>query len=231
MLSGMGEKRRSKRHPRRLKVRFGEHQVAGFPHVGITSDFSDSGLFVICTQRIAPGTRLHLEVTLQDEKPLYAEVVVARQVLVPPELRQVVHAGFGARFLTGPELVRELVPSLSAERGAAARNAGQASGPPGASPPRPPPAPAPFTQVYDSEPVWREAVEKELRRGGVFLWHTSAMANDTLVTVTFELRYAGRTLTLPARVVHSLPGADGRHGVALMFTEATAAAAITATLE
>lgn len=221
MLSVMGEKRRSKRHARRLRVRFGAVGEAGFPHVGITSDVSATGVFVLSTQRVAPGDRLHFEVTLQDEQPLYAEVVVARKVLVPPELRQVVHGGFGARFLTGLELMGTLVPSLVGD--------GHRTGT----------APVfvaadvevtvdPFRQVYDSATAWHEAVEREFKRGGIFLWCPAPQANNTAVTVTFDLRFAGRQLEMPTRVVHSAPGPDGRHGVALLFTDPGAFAKLSA---
>ena len=54
-------------------MRFGESTVTGFPHSGLTNDVSTSGLFVVTSQTPKPGTRLHLEVMLQGEKPLYIE--------------------------------------------------------------------------------------------------------------------------------------------------------------
>lgn len=198
----MAEKRRSRRHARRLKVQFGESSATGFPHSGFTSDISATGLFVVSRQNPTPGTRLHLEVTLQGELPLYIEGVVTRHVQVPPELRQVVKAGFGVRFLLGAELMAELVPSL-----------------------RGPIKDDPYLVTFDDEPAWRAAVDKDLKRGGVFVWTPMAVAQNTLVTVTFDLRFAGRQLAFEAKVVQSIPGADGRFGVALMFVDAPAAAA------
>lgn len=204
----MGEKRRSKRHARRLKVRFGESGSAGFSHSGLTNDVSSTGLFVVTSANFKPGTRLHMEVTMPGEVGLFVETVVARQVIVPPELRQVVRAGFGVRYLLGTELMAELVPALSAPR-----------------------RDDPFWLSFDEPEAWRAAWEKELKRGGCFVWSSKPVAQNTIVKLTVDLRFLGRTLAFEARVVHAMPGADGRHGVALMFVDpAGAAAALSATL-
>lgn len=207
MLARMAEKRRAKRYPKRLRVRFGEAKERGFPHIGITSDVSPTGLFVICARAVAPDTRLHLEVTLPGESLLYLEVVTTRQYLVPTELRQVVNGGFGARYLTGGELLAAFFPGKAEF---AARPA------------------SPFTQVIDSPAAWKELVARELKRGGVFLWVAEAVKPDAVVTVTFDLRFSGQRLEVPARVVHCAPGPDGRQGVALMFTDPSAVDTLTA---
>lgn len=204
----MAEKRRSKRHARRLKVRFGEVGTAGFLHQGLTNDVSSTGLFVVSSQTPKPGTRLHLEVMMHGERPLFIEGVVARLVLVPPELRQIMKAGFGLRYLSGTEIMAELVPSLTVIR-----------------------KDDPFVLTFLDDTTWRAAVEKEFKRGGVFVWSPKVVASNTIVTVTFDLRFMDRQLAFEARVVHAMPGADGKHGVALMFVDpAGAAAALTATL-
>ena len=204
----MGEKRRSKRHARRLKVRFGDTGTVGFPHSGLTNDVSATGLFVVSGQSPKPGTRVHLEVTMPGEKPLFIEGVVARQVIVPPELRQVVRTGFGVRYLPGTELMAELVPALQVVR-------------------KDDPFCLSFTEFTD----WRDAVEKEFKRGGAFVWSPKPVLQNTIITVTFDLRFLERQLAFEARVVHVMPGPDGRHGVALMFVDpAGAASALSATL-
>lgn len=204
----MAEKRRSKRHARRLKVRFGEKGTAVFPYTGLTNDVSATGLFVVSGHNAKPGTRLHLDVTLPGELPLFVECVVARQVLVPPELRQVVKSGFGVRFLMGAELMAELVPAMNT-----------------------PLKDDPFCLAFTDPAAWHAAVEKEFKRGGAFVWSPRAVAQNTIITVTFDLRFLGRQLAFEARVVHSMPGPDGRFGVALMFVDpAGAAAALTSTL-
>jgi hypothetical protein len=195
------EKRKSKRHSRRLKVKFGE-KGAGFPHSGLTNDVSATGIFVVTSQRPRPGTRLHLEVTLPGELPLFVEGVVMRQVLVPPELRQVVRAGFGIRYLVGAEFMAELVPAITT-----------------------PVKEDPFLLAYSDEAEWRGAVENEFNRGGLFLWTKNPVPQNLIVTVTFDLVFLRRQLAFEARVVHTNQGADGRYGVAMMFVDAPGAMA------
>lgn len=205
----MGEKRRAKRHARRLKVRFGEAGAAGFTHNGLTNDVSSTGLFVVTSQSPKPGTRVHLEVMMQGERPLYVEGVVARQVVVPPELRQVVKSGFGVRYLQGPELMAELVPGTPAAK-----------------------KDDPFALSFDDAASWRDAWEKELKRGGCFVWSPRPVPPSSLVKLSVELKHLDRVFEFDAKVVHVMPGADGRHGVALMFVDPAAAlAALLATME
>jgi Tfp pilus assembly protein PilZ len=202
------EKRKSKRHAKRLKVQFGEKGTTTFPHSGLTNDVSATGLFVVTGQKPKPGTRLHLEVTLPGELPLFIEGVVTRQVLVPPELRQVVKSGFGVRYLHGSELMAELVPAMTSAL-----------------------KEDPFLLSFEDEAVWRAAVEKDFRRGGLFLWTKQSVAQNMIVTVTFDLIFLNRQLAFEARVVHTNPGPDGRFGVAMMFVDAPAAiASLTSTL-
>lgn len=206
------EKRTSKRHARRLKVRFGEKGTNPiFSHSGFTNDVSATGLFVVTGQRPKLGTRMHLEVTLPGELPLFIEGVVTRQVLVPPELRQVVRAGFGIRYLQGQELIAELVPAMK-EMNAAVKE-------------------EPFVLSFADAASWRAAVEKDLKRGGLFVWTRKTVEQNMIVTVAFDLMYLQHQLAFEARVVHANPGPDGRTGVGLMFVDAAAAvASLTATL-
>lgn len=198
----MPEKRKSKRHARRLKVRFGDAGSAEFPHAGLTHDFSATGLFVTSSHVPRPGTRLHLQVALPDEHPRFIEGVVSRLVLVPPELRSIKHQGFGVRYLQGGELLSELVPSST--RAATEDD--------------------PFTLVFTDHAAWEHALQTELKRGGVFRWSPRPIAPNSTVTVTLDLRFIDRRLSFVARVVHATSGEDGRHGVALMFVDARGAA-------
>lgn len=198
----MSEKRKSKRHARRLKVRFGDAGSEAFPYSGLTHDVSATGLFVTSSHVPRPGTRLHLEVFLPGEHPLFVEGVVSRLVLVPPELRSIRQQGFGVRYLQGGELLHELVPRITK-----AANDDD-----------------PFTLVFTDREAWQHMLHSELKRGGVFLWSPKPVAPASSVTVTFDLRFIERRLSFIARVVHATNGEDGRHGVALMFVDAGGAA-------
>jgi hypothetical protein len=189
------EKRHSKRHARRLRLKYGE-KGTGFPHTALTHDLSATGMFVVASDSPKPGTRVHFEVTLPSEQPLFLEGVVARQVIVPAELRQVMKSGFGVRFLVGTELMAELVPTTVALL-----------------------KDDPFCLTFADEPAWRAAVEKEFKRGGAFVWSAKSVAQNSLVNLTFDLRFLHKHLALEARVVHTNAEPDGRIGVALMFVD------------
>lgn len=200
------EKRTSKRHARRLKVRFGEKGTQpGFSHSGFTHDVSATGLFVVTGQRPKLRARMHLEVTLAGEQPLYLEGVVTRHVLVPPELRQVLTAGFGVRLLRGPELMGELVPSMNTLNTGARDES--------------------FVLSFRDAASWRAAVEKDFKRGGLFVWTRKPVVQNMIVTVAFDLAFLRHQLEFDARVVHANPGSDGRTGVGLVFVDTAAAIA------
>lgn len=194
----MSEKRRSRRFSRRLKVRFGE-KSRPFSHTGLTNDISASGMFISTSARMVPGTRLHVEVTTAEGVILYCEGVVARQVVVPPELRTLMRPGFGLRFLTGTEVMSELVPSLRDQTR--------------------------LQVVFESLEGFRDAWERELQRGGAFLWAEKAYPLNSIVTVEFDFSYANRRLAFESRVVHVVPDDAGRHGMAFMFLDIPGATA------
>ncbi len=197
------EKRRNRRYARRVRVRFGDK---GFSHAGFTSDVSSTGLFVVTGNMFPVKTRLHLEVTTENERQLFFEAVVMRQRVVAPELRQVIRGGLGLRLLAPSELVPEMVPQLRDKSAVA------------------------LQVTYHSTAELRTAFEKELSRGGVFVWsHTPQLANS-VVGVEFDFPFASRSLVAQARVVHTLPEQDGRHGVGLIFIDGEAVVSSIATL-
>lgn len=199
----MSEKRRARRFARRLKVRFGE-KGKPFAQTGLTNDISATGMFISTTAAIKPGTRLHVEVTTAEETLIFFEGVVARQVVVPPELRTLMRPGFGLRFLTGTEVMSELIPSLKDQTH--------------------------LQVVFDSLEAFRDAWERELKRGGAFLWADKAYPLNSIVTVEFDFLFARRRLAFESRVVHVVPDQQGRHGMAFMFLDVAGATAALSTL-
>lgn len=188
----MSEKRKSRRFARRLKVRFGEKDRP-FHYNGLTGDISATGMFVSTTASIKPGTRVHVEVTTTENLLMFFEGVVVRQVVVPSELRGVVKAGFGFRYLSGIELMAELVPSLKDQTH--------------------------LQVVFPSAEALKDAWDRELNRGGAFLWADRAYPLNSIVVVEFDLPFVGRRLAFESRVVHCVPEQQGKHGMAFTFLD------------
>jgi hypothetical protein len=155
-------------------------------------------MFVVTTPVPKIGTRLHMEVTMDNERLLYFEGLVARMALVAPELRSVMKGGFGLRFLTGSELMAEMVPHLRDQKR--------------------------LTLSYSTPEALFDAYEKELKRGGAFVWSDREHLMNALVNLEIDAQYSGRQLAFECRVVHVV-AEPGRWGVALMFIDAHAALA------
>lgn len=188
------ERRRHKRYVKRVKVRFGDGDLSSN---GFTANVSEGGLFIVATPSVKVGQRLHVQFDLAP-RPDYTEVVVARLALVPPELRSAIKGGFGVRYLTPRELMADLVPSAGGART--------------------------HTIAYETAWALAQAYDKELRRGGVFLWSEQAETVDAVLPVEFDLVWANQAVQLNAKVVTVVPGPDGRHGLALMFVDGPSAA-------
>jgi Tfp pilus assembly protein PilZ len=189
------EKRRHRRYARRFRVKFGEKT---FAQSGFTSDVSATGMFIVTSPVPKLGTRVHVEVTMDNERQLYFEGIVARMALVAPELRSVMKGGFGVRFLSGAELMAEMVPHLR--------------------------DPKRLVLAYTTADQLHDAFEKELKRGGAFVWSQTEFPVSSIVNLEIDAVFSGRQLAFEARVVHILPE-SGRYGLALMFLDPNAALA------
>ena len=189
------EKRRHRRYSRRFRVKFGEKAL---DRSGFTSDVSATGMFVVANPVPKLGTRLHVEVAMDAERVLYVEGIVARMTLVAPELRSVMKGGFGLRYLTGAELMAELVPHL--------RDAKR------------------LVLAYATADALNDAFEKELKRGGAFVWSDREHPVSSIVNLEIDAEFCNRALAFECRVVHVVPEAS-RWGVALMFLDPNAAIA------
>lgn len=195
------EKRKTKRYPRRFKVRYGEK---GFAHTGLTADVSVGGAFIVTVQPPAPGTRLAVELTLGEGRLLHFEGMVARQTLVPPELRTIKKGGFGFRFLSYPELLGEMVPHLRDK--------------------------SRFVLTYPTKPKFQQAWEKELSKGGLFLVLEAEHAAGATLTVELDFAYLPQHHAFPVKVMHVVAQPDGRFGTSLMFVDPIEAAATLSTV-
>jgi PilZ domain len=189
------ERRKNKRYNKRIKVTFGEKD---FSQTGFTGNVSSSGLFIIASTTVKVGQRVHLQLDAET-RSIYLEAMVARINQVPPELRTVVKGGFGVRYLTQREVLSELMPNTA----------------------------SPSTKVMSFDTAWKlsELYEKEIKRGGVFLWSDNAVAVDSVIPIEFELGYANHAITLDAKVVTVVPNPDGKFGLACMFVDGAQVAA------
>ncbi len=169
-----------------------------FSQSGFTADVSATGMFIVTSPVPKLGTRVHVEVTMDNERQLFFEGIVARMALVAPELRTIMKGGFGVRFLTGAELMAEMVPHL--------RDAKR------------------LVLTYNTPEALHEAFEKELKRGGAFVWSDREHLVNSIVSIEIDASFVGRQLAFEARVVHVVPE-PGRYGLALMFLDPNAALA------
>lgn len=188
------EKRRNRRYAKRFKVRFGFKDLS---LTGFTNDVSATGMFVVTTTQMNIGQRVHVEVLLDGDEKLYFEGAVARLTLVAPELRQIMKGGFGLRFLTGAELMGEMVPHLKDR--------------------------SRIVMTYPTLAGFQNAFDTELRRGGVFVWTTTHYPVNTIVHIEIEADFVNRSIAFECRVMHVVNGPDGRFGTALMFLDQGAA--------
>lgn len=183
------ERRRERRYPRRLTVRYGERELN---RAGLTHDISASGVFVI-SQNLPPlDARIHMLISAGPERSLYFEGVVRRHRVLPPLLRQIDHGGFGVRFLMPADLVRELVPKAASATDA-------------------------LEVTFDSAEHLRRAVESEIRFGGVFVPTSAPFERDAPVTVELILEFAGRRFAFPAKVVQVITASA--RGVGVTFDD------------
>lgn len=195
------EKRKTKRYPRRFKVRYGDK---GFTHTGLTADVSVGGAFIVTVQPPMPGTRLAVELTLEQGRLLHFEGMVARQTVVPPELRTIKKGGFGFRFLSYPELLGEMVPHLRDK--------------------------SRFVLTYPTKLKFQQAWDKELSKGGLFVVLDAEHPPGTALTIELDFAYLPQHHAFAVKVMHVVAQPGGRFGTSLMFEDPTEAAATLSTV-
>jgi Tfp pilus assembly protein PilZ len=191
----MVEKRRYKRYPRRLSVKYGEKDLS---RNGFTRDVSSTGIFVVAQQFPPIDSRLHMQIFIDAMKFVFVEGVVKRHKMVPPQMRQVEPAGFGIRFLSRDELLSEIVPRVEAELR--------------------------LECVYHSKDDLVRAYQREMKFGGVFVHTDQAIPRDSKVVLEVRLDYAREKFVFGAKVIHVAAGdAPGQpKGVGVAFDDRAA---------
>jgi Tfp pilus assembly protein PilZ len=110
----MAEKRNLDRHRKRFILRFGTDEL---PYKAFTEDISTTGLFIKTAKTYPPGSRLLVELELDEQRRVLMETRVMWAKKVPPQLIHLVKkSGMGVRitrFISGEAAYCELCEELS----------------------------------------------------------------------------------------------------------------------
>ncbi|HXT50495.1 MAG TPA: PilZ domain-containing protein [Thermoanaerobaculia bacterium] len=107
----MPERRRNRRWPRQLEVRFWKQGEEGQGSRAISTNISRTGIFVRTQMVLPSGTRMRLAVG-HSGRSFTIEGVVMRALRSPAHLQSVMPSGMGVRFLGPEELLEELLPAI-----------------------------------------------------------------------------------------------------------------------
>ena len=107
----MAERRRNRRWPRQLEVRFWKQGEEGQGSRAISTNISRTGIFVRTQMVLPSGTRMRLAVG-HSGRSFTIEGVVMRALRSPAHLQSVMPSGMGVRFLGAEELLEELLPAI-----------------------------------------------------------------------------------------------------------------------
>ncbi len=214
------EKRRPKRYPKRLTVRFGEGEK--LDRMGFTTDISISGLFVVAPVMAPPiDSRIHLQIMLDGGKFVYLEGIVRRHRTPPRELAAMEHKGFGVRFVTPDELLGELVPKAAPAEREVVPDTSQVNVAQLPPEPREGEYEVPFATAADLKASW----ERELKLGGIFVKSNWPVTPQSEVLLVFVLAFANKRVDVRSKVLAITPT-----GVAFGFDRAKLQAEIAAYL-
>jgi hypothetical protein len=105
------DRRRNRRWPRQLEVRFWKQGEEGQATRAISTNISRTGIFVR-TQNVLPsGSRVRVDIG-HAGRSVTVEGVVMRALKSPAHLQAVMPSGMGVRFLQPDELLAELLPGV-----------------------------------------------------------------------------------------------------------------------
>jgi len=186
----MAEKRLERRIRRRLPVKYGQRDLS---HNGFTVDVSRTGAFILSPHRPVLHSRIHLQVFLHADQPVYFEALVRRHKLVPPALRTFSKGGFGVSFLLPDEILGEII--LDSQHC--------------------------IDMHYSKIEDLRDTYQREFCHGGLFIPTQRRFEPNAEVILILHLDFADKSLEFPASVVE-VGGTEPRQtaGVAVLFRDA-----------
>ncbi|MDX1630915.1 MAG: PilZ domain-containing protein [Thermoanaerobaculia bacterium] len=221
------DRRRERRWPRVLDVRFRKRGEEEKPHRAVATNISKGGMFIRTSAVLPSGTRVRVEV-VHARHGFMVEGVVVRALRTPTHLQTVRPSGMGVRFLPPGELVEELLPHMATSKASDSRE-GQAEKREGAESPAESPADsrrAPsgretgpresstmeledrvFEVSFQDRDWFRAVFDRDVQTGGIFVPSDEPAAIDEVVKVEISIEGAG-SARLEARVVHSVPPGD-----------------------
>ena len=195
-VSKAGNQRRSRREKRRLKVRFWNDE---FEATGFTADVSETGIFLVTTQSLDAGTRLHLELEVGDETYL-TEGVVVRRKNYPRYARAMYNSGVGVRFVGLGEALTRAGGSEEAPEETAPQEAVEE---------------AMCVDLRDLEEL-REVYERDVKHGGLLVCTAERPELNSEVVVPLLLPEPNGQIECAGTVVKYN---DSPPGIALRLTE------------
>lgn len=219
-------KKRPKRYPRRLTLRYGEKEL---DRTGFSNDISVTGIFIVAQTLPPPiGSRIHLQLMMDGGKSIFLEGVVRRHKIPPAELRGLERTGFAVRFLTPEELFPEIVPAsertqqfaipaLDPTTAPSPSPETPRPSPPTSSTPTPAPAPPQGRRVdipFATKEDLQKAYSQELHLGGLFVRTTRHFDASESVVLVLKIEFVGQEHEFPGRVLAITGG-----GVAFGFDD------------
>ena len=106
------DRRRNRRWPRQLDVRFWKRGEEGQGTRAVSTNVSRTGIFLRTQQVLPSGSRLRLEVSCAG-RSVVVEGLVMRALRTPPHLQAAMPSGMGVRFLRVEELLEDLMPGIN----------------------------------------------------------------------------------------------------------------------
>ncbi len=76
---------------------------------GFTADVSKTGAMLETTIGAEIGDRIHIELELPDGTPFFAEGLVVRKKVYPPQARSLFKSGLGIKFVTLAQAIRAVI--------------------------------------------------------------------------------------------------------------------------